>query len=201
MPERVTHPDVHPPVSKFVQSCLDDNYYTPDAPHIYQKQWQPLFVYGTLKQGYSRDSLLSGSIRVGYGYTMSTSWVMYRTKNKSPFPVVLQAEDGTPPGGICGEVYLVRPKIISNLDFIESNGIMYHRTLRTILLPVANSQQPDHRLTCHVYLGIPAHWKHNLQRGDLTVCDRLTRNKNKNYHYYTFMRKYIVKVPSTLSNL
>jgi gamma-glutamylcyclotransferase (GGCT)/AIG2-like uncharacterized protein YtfP len=189
----------HKPAEEFVQETLDNNYYTDDLAALYAKRWHPLFVYGTLKQGFSRNSLLNNSVYVGPGYTRGTGWAMYSTIQKHPYPIVLPVTKTLAPmgeelptaGGVHGEVYLVSPKTMVNLDFIESNGIQYQRIQRLVDLPNVTTGQPNAVLLAFMYIGVMANWRPYLEHGDIQLCDHYTRKKNKNYGYYTFSTRTI----------
>ena len=56
---------------QWVQSRLDDGYYTPDNAKLFRKQWHPVFVYGTLRDGFYRNRLLADCPKVGSG---TVSW-------------------------------------------------------------------------------------------------------------------------------
>jgi gamma-glutamylcyclotransferase (GGCT)/AIG2-like uncharacterized protein YtfP len=183
-----------PSPTKYVRGVLDDRHYSPDLSDLYIHKWHPLFVYGTLKQGYSRNLLLSGSIYVGPAFTRSTGWALYHNKHKFPFPVAFPVteklgEPLPPAGGIMGELYFVSPNVIQQLDFIEGNGIMYQRIHRLVDLFDKGTGKPSLVCTSYMYIGIHAHWKHELKEGKLTLCSRYTKKKNPDYSYYAFTRK------------
>jgi gamma-glutamylcyclotransferase (GGCT)/AIG2-like uncharacterized protein YtfP len=179
-------------IQKFVQETLDDNYYSADTASLFKTKCQPLFVYGTLRKGYSRHAAIEHAFRVGDAYTLGSQFRMYwtHTIKRTPFPVVLPAGASGQGAGIHGEFYLVHPEDITNLDFIESNGIMYHRQKRPIFLKVDGE---DIHTMAWVYVGAVSYWNDHLKKGWLQECDILTRKKNPEYQYYTFMRKYVLQ--------
>ena len=76
-----------------------------------------IFVYGTLKKGFHNNFLLKDSIYLGNGKVIN-----YALK-KSLFPVMIKRKNNT----VYGEVYAVDDHILSQLDDLESEGIMYER--------------------------------------------------------------------------
>lgn len=82
----------------------------------------PVFVYGTLKYGYGNHILLKDSEYVDdailEGYNMKYS------HGVSGFPVIFKS---TSDHISFGEVYMVDDETLSNMDELESNGIMYNR--------------------------------------------------------------------------
>jgi gamma-glutamylcyclotransferase (GGCT)/AIG2-like uncharacterized protein YtfP len=185
----------NPSAKNFVQNALDDHFYTPDLAALYTAKWHPLFVYGTLKKGFSRNVLLDEAIPLGPALTRGTGWAMFVTHHKYPFPVVLPVTSSLPgsiptAGGIMGEAYMVSPKAITNLDFIESNGIAYQRVIRLIDLMGQNGK-PSSIMTAWMYIGVLSHWRNDLAQKGMSACDFYTRKKNPNYSYYAFTRKTI----------
>lgn len=86
-----------------------------------------VFVYGTLKRNYGNNRLLAGCDFEGEqiipGYKLYYSYEYYG------FPVAHPSENSF----IKGEIYNIPDDIaagiIRNLDFLESNGSMYNRTM------------------------------------------------------------------------
>jgi gamma-glutamylcyclotransferase (GGCT)/AIG2-like uncharacterized protein YtfP len=78
-----------------------------------------IFTYGTLKKGYYNHHILKDSTFIGeaklYNYDMY---------NLGSFPAIKKGSSI-----IMGEVYEVSPKTLKELDFLESNGFLYQRTL------------------------------------------------------------------------
>lgn len=79
----------------------------------------PIFVYGTLKSGHSRNSLLQGQRYLGTALTTPD----YRMYRYSSFPALIEAT--TPGSGVCilGEVYEVDDSCLVQLDDVE--GVKY----------------------------------------------------------------------------
>ncbi len=78
-----------------------------------------VFVYGTLKQGFSNHVLLKHSKLVGQGATQNR-YAMYR----SGIPFVSQKERVST---ISGEVYEVNKNTLHNLDILEGHPNWYRR--------------------------------------------------------------------------
>ncbi len=175
------------PIDKFVQGRLDDSYYSPDTPVLYNNKWLPLFVYGTLRQGFSRHTLLQHCPYVGSAFTRMTGWVLYRTATQNSYPVLLPALTEQP-GAVYGEVYLVSPDVVRELDFVESNGIQYHREYRTIQI---HGRGDDARtMAAYMYIGNRGVWKDAITKKGLVLCDSFKRKDNSNFRYYLFKKEY-----------
>lgn len=79
-----------------------------------------IFVYGSLKQHFGNNKWLFNSPCLGRYSTLKNNYSMVSLGN---FPGVI-------PGGkykILGEIYEIDYEILSELDFLEGNGIFYKR--------------------------------------------------------------------------
>lgn len=173
--------------SEWVQSRIDEGYYTPDSAKIFRKPWHPIFVYGTLRSGFFRNKLLHGLPRVGTGFTRGKIWTMYRTQpNKAgSYPVALPTINKDEQGALYGEIYLVPPKLLRELDFIESNGIQYSRVSRAIDIV---GQITPAVMNCWMYVGNHAAWEDEVKKRTLLPIHRMTRANEPRFHYYVFKK-------------
>lgn len=183
--------------AKWMQASLDDNYYTDDGPELFKKQFHYVFVYGTLKKGFSRFNTLANANAepVGPAMTVGDNYIMYRTDNKYPYPVILHTNVPSTAGRIQGEVWKVPTKLLFELDFIESNTEMYHRTEIPVEVLIGRDRKPV-KMIAWAYIGCNAFWrelKNADRRPKLLNCDLLSKNKEPEVMYYTFMKKYTAK--------
>lgn len=174
------------PIDRLIQAKLDDNYCTPDMPMLYDKRRHLIFVYGTLKRGFKRFSLLKKPYYVGEGWTRFNHYEMEYTKGNEPFPIVTRKRDGH---HIHGEVFLVPPESIVCTDFYESNGQYYDRIRTPVEITNANNLNEPLVMDCWMYIGRKSHWDTYRAKQGLRACDVMTRAKNKKT-YFTFMKKY-----------
>ncbi|MBB5349447.1 gamma-glutamylcyclotransferase [Desulfoprunum benzoelyticum] len=79
-----------------------------------------VFVYGTLKKGFSNHRLLTGAEFVGAAQTLEKFAMYYSTGT----PIVLKEEAVSP---IFGELYRVDEKILAALDSLEGHPDWYRR--------------------------------------------------------------------------
>jgi len=77
-----------------------------------------VFVYGTLKKGYSNHGILEGSKFIGTKIIKGSLYELIA------YPGLKAGSDN-----IQGEVYLVNAQTFSRLDYLEHNGKMYQRYL------------------------------------------------------------------------
>lgn len=139
------------------------NRWTPDYLKLKLEKYIPVFVYGTLKAGMPRHGVLEETVALGDGYTSTAGYQMVKS-TRGDFPVVLgQNTVGVLGQRILGEVYLVSPKHMLNLDKIEDNNTMYKREARYVYLldqtmKTANGViRPS--IKCWIYLGVHDFWK------------------------------------------
>ncbi len=85
-----------------------------------------VFVYGTLKKGFSNHRLLSGAEFVAAAQTLE-KFAMYSTGT----PIVLKEEAVSP---IFGELYRVDEKILAALDSLEGHPDWYRREQVEVLV-------------------------------------------------------------------
>lgn len=95
---------------------------TPDMREIRQKDYHLVFTYGTLQQGLWNHVFLRNATYLGKGRTCFERYEMF----DAGFPVLHEAK---PSEGsyVYGEVYAVDADTFMGLDYLESNGSMYHR--------------------------------------------------------------------------
>lgn len=88
-----------------------------------------LFVYGTLKRGFSRAAVLQGETFLGLAKTEAR----YRLLNCGNYPGLVEASEGV---SIEGELWDISPDCLQRLDEIEGVGIqLYQRTKVSLQIP------------------------------------------------------------------
>jgi gamma-glutamylaminecyclotransferase len=102
-----------------------------------------VFVYGTLKHGYSNHRLLESAKFLGNAITKQPHVLL-----DAGFPVCVIAGDNDKTTYVFGEVYEVDAATLTRLDRLEGEGRMYHR-LPVDLVGFEGVQ---------AYFGDPAYW-------------------------------------------
>lgn len=153
--------------SKYQKSCdvtsellKRRNSFTPDFLELKLKDRIPVFTYGTLRVGQKRFSTLEDQVYLGEAYSATQNYEM--VNSEMDFPVALNSEFQSVKGAsIFGEVFLVKPEIILELDLIESNGEMYKREERWFYLLDQQTKKRNIRpsMKCWVYMGVRDFWK------------------------------------------
>lgn len=137
---KLTKKDIETP-SNYVRECdltdqllLRDNDHTPDWLDLKLETYIPIFVYGTLKKGGILHKHIAGFPSLGAGFTVSSTFIMRDVEGKFPSVVDGDPKNKTFSGRVVGEVFMVSPITILELDTAESNGEMFHRRQHWIML-------------------------------------------------------------------
>lgn len=88
-----------------------------------------VFVYGSLKKGFSNHRVIHGAKFLGDDTTLEDAWFMF---SMGGFPGVVSGN-----GYISGEVYEVDDEVLKDLDRLEGNGNFYTREV----VELANHEQ------------------------------------------------------------
>lgn len=117
-------------------------YFTDDVMDLNVWRNHLVFVYGTLRRGFSRNAIMEGSCEFqNYGFTERDDLCMRYAKGAG-FPGVFMARDGSPESGrIFGEIWKVPTDYMIYLDQIEQNGILFDRVETDIMC--ASPMNPD----------------------------------------------------------
>jgi gamma-glutamylaminecyclotransferase len=102
-----------------------------------------VFVYGTLKSGFSNHYLLMGSEFFGAAATVQTYKMI-----EIGFPVIMPDPEGKP---LAGEIYTVDDETLARLDQIEREGSSYDRTLIDVNLQLASGERQPTK--AFIYVG------------------------------------------------
>ena len=135
----------------------EENYYTPDIPFLESFNWHYVFVYGTLRSSFCRESMLKDNPFVGFGFTHKPEYCMYTTQygSRPNYPAVFEADDlrGEVGAKVFGQIYLADAKKIMELDRMESQGVLYFR--RPIPIDITGGPQSGKTISCLTYIGNP----------------------------------------------
>lgn len=168
------------PSEKFVYGASDEpglleqlsrrwNERTPDYPERKLEGYVPVFVYGSLREGFMNHHILKGMPFLGRAHTTIEKFEM-REASGGAFPVVFEREPKIKKkrnpvvGKIYGEVYVVDPKTLCTLDRLENNGRMYQRSLQYVFLQqqrLRMNSTISPSIKCWMYLGVPEFWSRN----------------------------------------
>lgn len=175
--------DIFDRVREGLGNFEEDGFYTPDMPQLLQQDFHNVFVYGSLREGFSNHRFMSNSRFVGYGVTTASKWVLTTVKGACPYPVALLTPRKDRQGRIFGEVYKVRPSTMRRLDCLESNGSIYKRWLTNITV-ATDDKGGSKSISCWMYRGILNYWSTRTDR--LRICKRYKPNNREADPYYVF---------------
>lgn len=102
----------------------------------------PVFVYGSLREGFHNHGVIQGSPYIGEAVTSIEKYEM-REPSHGGFPLVFlrgirDPKTNASSGKVRGEVYVVDPRTLLELDRLENNGKMYTRSLQYVYLKDQN---------------------------------------------------------------
>ncbi len=136
---------------------------TPDYMELKRKgSHHPVFVYGTLKQGFHNHDILKDSDYLGRGLTRLSKWELRNSPGGS-FPIMMDVGVSAAFNAkISGEVYAVPIRSMLDLDDLEMNGRMYERKLVWVSLKdqIYKTHKGDKNPNLQVwaYVGKPEYW-------------------------------------------
>ena len=118
-----------------------------------------VFVYGSLKRGFSNHNLLEGSKFYGVTETVCRNFRMHPLLGS--FPAVTAAADDA--YAIMGELYEIDTATMMRLDYLEGNGSLYTRQL----VSVYNGSE------------IVEAWMYLMPEADKLVADNIEHHTNR----------------------
>jgi len=157
----------------------------PDYPALAQKTGHYVFVYDGLKSGFARDKHLADYVPLAVGYTKAYVR-LYRTTSVIPQAIAMISSDKERAAPIYGEVYMVSPETVRELDWLYANTMQTKR-IRTAIQGIVDSKGTTKQIYAYMWLNLGSYWHNRMDR--LIDCDLLIANNNKK-PYYNFMKKY-----------
>ena len=113
-----------------------------------------VFVYGTLKRGHKRHSILASSRSnrfCGVGVTLGKTYDLL-IANPENIPVLMENTTKERLLKTKGELWLVDTETLIKIDHVESNGYIYERVPRRIVVG-------KEYVIAWIYLGMPKFWR------------------------------------------
>jgi len=150
-----------PQFKRDLNNRLAHNICTPDLPYIESKRGHLLFVYGTLKQGFSRNWMLKGYKARFVASAISTLEYSLFYSPALGFPVMMPRYCQSEVGHVMGQLWIIPPKLIAILDDVEKNGDMYNRikiNVQLITKPTDTQFQQYATTYAFGYIGNPKEW-------------------------------------------
>lgn len=176
------------PLKSAVQEMVADNCYSPDMADLQsQYQFVPLFVFGNEKLGFSEHFRLRDWPRVGVGVTHDRTFLMFRN-NQWHEPIVLNRPAAATARSIAGEVYLVTPEIIFDLDAVMERGAYFKRWRRKIdHYDPSDQKKKWFQVDAFMYMGVSDYWNDQIKAGDLPLLTTSTAMHLNNSSVFLWM--------------
>lgn len=92
----------------------------------------PVFVYGSLKNGFGNHVIMAGALSAGAAVTVEAGFGM---ASFGAYPACYIPEDDEALNKIQGELYGVNEMLLNALDKLEGNGSFYTRELVSVECP------------------------------------------------------------------
>lgn len=176
-----------PTLEQSVSHILTDNAYTPDIGFLEKMySYVPLFMYGAMQQDMSQAKLLGNFPRIGVGITKHDRFNMNICQNE---PVVFDCGTPVVKRAIFGEVYIVPPVVIRDLDCYMCRGIQFRRQYEPIIYKKPEDKKPAelNEAEAFMYIGMVDEWRRYLQSKPENAHIYLDENfPHKSYYRFTF---------------
>jgi gamma-glutamylcyclotransferase (GGCT)/AIG2-like uncharacterized protein YtfP len=175
--------------AQLIQDGLLHTIGTADMAFMNQYYWYvPVFLYGTEKQGFSEHrSVMGGRDPVGRGLTVDRYYVMKTYKNE---PLVFAEPQNPNAGKVFGEIFMVTPSELAELDNRYMNGSYGRRSSRIVSWwPTSTKDQKNkpvetNRVLC--YTAYAPAWEE--RKIGITPLPCVSSDKDGGYRYYVYTR-------------
>lgn len=161
---------------------------TPDFLELKSDHHIPVFVYGSLKSGHRNHEMLSGCQFLGRGRTVATDLDL-RAPSHNAFPIAFRKSIMKTPkevlGRVSGEIWVVDPKKMLEMDTFENNRTMYNRekvwvVCRDQEIKGSTNKQARPTIQAWMYIGVPDYWE-----GQVTDrCPYLIEGVSKEFFWH-----------------
>lgn len=174
------------PIQVYVKAALEDNEFSPDLAALQaQKESVAVFVYGSEKEKFVDRELMSRSKLIGFGWTTSPVYVLFKDTEKH-IPVLLRRPADPKSARLYGEVYSVPVSELYETDNWYQNGIFHQRHTRCVQYYHKGDKDKKNKMLfvsdCWVYEAMPK--TIDINSPNLTPCVCMTAAKP----YYTWRR-------------
>lgn len=169
-----------------LDTALDTEGFTKDYPDLNLFEDHYLFVYGTLKHGYSNHRVIDNKDCLFLADAISTDghFVMKQTRGGIPVILGTWGTQATDAKHVKGELYLVKTPMLRKLDVFEQNNVIYKRLKLRFSVPVPAAK--DEIVPAWAYVGM----KNNWVGESLGYCPYFTRvHEGKETKFYSYLGK------------
>lgn len=135
--------------------------FTPDYFQRKMEDHIPMFVYGAMKKGgFLYDDIMDSCYYLGSGTTSQGHWDL-RTEENGYYPIMMKSFQGEDAflGKVRGQVFVVDPLTLLQVDRMEQNGVLFKRQKIFIALHDQKYTTKDGLratiIPCWTYVGLP----------------------------------------------
>lgn len=175
-------------IRPMLDKALDIESFTKDYPVLNLFEDHYIFVYGTLKYGYSNHRVINNKdcTFIADAFSTHAHFLLKQTRGGIPALLGTFGQTNKAAKHVKGELYLVKTKMLPALDAFEQNGVIYKRT--KLLFSVPYPADKDELVPAWTYVGIKSAWESANETLDL--CPSFTRtSQGLTKEYYSYMGK------------
>jgi gamma-glutamylcyclotransferase (GGCT)/AIG2-like uncharacterized protein YtfP len=173
-----------PVVAKKIVDGRFNTFRTPDVPQLQTRRGHLLFVYGNMKAGFPKHKFLTDAHAkfVAMGVTtMRYSLFFDPGSQQEKKPVMMPAILGSPAGSVLGQLWMVYPDTIFNLDMLERNGDLFQR-MKVQVQIINKPEDREYQLySCPyawAYMGRTPEWKGLIDTGVMEAIPKMYTAKH-----------------------
>lgn len=134
-----------------------ENKYSPDMSWMTWKYARlPVFIYGTAKVGMSDHALMKKFPMLGSAHTVTETYSMYISKENEAV-VFYEPNSSYSKGRVYGEIFIVPPVVVLNLDNFYCQGEHFSRSWIDVVFHDADAKQ-SYPIKAVTWLGIRPNW-------------------------------------------
>lgn len=173
----------------FKDRLVETGHCTPDFPLLQKKEAHYFFVYDAMSKGgkfhhymHDQEFITLGWTTVPFDFYSVSNTKMKANKNFVAVPKRMNG-DNSKSAVIAGEIYLVTPKFLQEMDYLLDNGTEHFRIMNSITLPENKDGTKLRQEICHMYI-LNQKYLHNRKDYKSEHHTPITSNSGMKYHRY-----------------
>lgn len=164
---------------------------SPDMAQLNKHEAHMLFVYNAFQRGFHGHSIFQRyqTERISGGYTSLKNFKMYQYENLSKKQNCIAFYEATSKdaGHLYGELWLVEPSLISQLDYQLGNRDTVKRFKTLINFHNPNNSAQALSVSAFIYLGKKDSWDEKADK--MRLCDRKYFHNKPDMKFYGFTER------------
>lgn len=174
---------------EMIKETKRDNQFTHDIPSLDRMEWHYIFVYGTLKSGFSNHDYIIDEEIISTGATTErNTWELRELAGSNPkdsIPYMQYSGLPSRQGKVCGEVYRVSTKCICDIDALETNGTLYLR----VFLPIIISTHTKQTVPMWTWIGNKSYLERTFSNHPYSTIKDIKPTGRLGNQYYVWSKK------------